>query len=89
MSTDQVREVIGPPRSVGIVQGQGGPNPFDVMWSYDHPVSLSWLSVNFYRNRLVIAHAGLRHFLADQETLFILSEQDIRERPRFATAFCR
>jgi len=89
MTQDEVRSVLGEPASTAATPENSDPIQFDSAWDYQHNPSRYWLGVNFYRGHLVLADAGIRHFLGDDETVFVLSERERRTSPRFRAAYCR
>jgi hypothetical protein len=89
MSRDEVGQLLGDPVRSVPAPGISSPIEFDEIWDYSRPVSLFWLSVDFYQGHLVIADAGIKHLLVDDETVFVISERENRESPRFAIAYCR
>ena len=90
MTEAQVRQVLGPPASAHSVTGVSGqPIPFDLGWDYAHRPSMFWLNVSFNNGRLVLADAGRRRFLDDDQTLFYVTAKEKYESDRFNELFCR
>ncbi len=90
MTETQVRQLLGPPAYAHSVTGVSGQQiPFDLGWDYDHRPSMFWLSVRFNNGRLVLADAGRRRFLDDDQTLFYVTAKEKYESARFNELFCR